>query len=94
MTDPGLPAFPQLGAEERAALTDLARQQSAGLRLRGRIVLACAEGLTNAEVAQRLTVSPATVAKWRGRYLRRGVAGLHDAPRTGAGDQTVVTTWS
>ncbi|MGW5040630.1 GntR family transcriptional regulator [Streptomyces parvulus] len=83
MTDPGLPAFPQLGAEERAALTDLARQQSAGLRLRGRIVLACAEGLTNAEVAQRLTVSPATVAKWRGRYLRRGVAGLHDAPRPG-----------
>ncbi|MFC8063777.1 GntR family transcriptional regulator [Streptomyces sp. NPDC057293] len=83
MTDPGLSAFPQLGAEERAALTDLARQQSAGLRLRGRIVLACAEGLTNTEVARRLTVSPATVAKWRGRYLRRGVAGLHDAPRPG-----------
>ncbi|MFE0418308.1 GntR family transcriptional regulator [Streptomyces tendae] len=83
MTDPRLSAFPQLGAEERAALTDLARQQSAGLRLRGRIVLACAEGLTNAEVARRLTVSPATVAKWRERYLRRGVDGLHDAPRPG-----------
>jgi DNA-binding GntR family transcriptional regulator/transposase len=83
MTDPDLPAFPQLGAEERAALTDLARQQSAGLRLRGRIVLACAEGLTNAEVARRLTVSPATVAKWRERYLRRGVIGLRDAPRPG-----------
>ncbi|MFJ7231615.1 GntR family transcriptional regulator [Streptomyces tendae] len=83
MTDPGLPAFPQLGADERTALTDLARQQSAGLRLRGRIVLACAEGLTNAEVARRLTVSPATVAKWRERYLRQGIAGLRDAPRPG-----------
>ncbi|CAM5232734.1 hypothetical protein STENM327S_07180 [Streptomyces tendae] len=83
MIDPDLPAFPQLAAEERAALTDLARQQPAGLRLRGRIVLACAEGLTNAEVARRLTVSPATVAKWRERYLRRGIAGLHDAPRSG-----------
>ncbi|MDA5140042.1 hypothetical protein PEM37_00910 [Streptomyces sp. AD681] len=42
MTDPGLPAFPQLGAGERPALTNLARQQSA-VRLRVRIVPACAE---------------------------------------------------
>ncbi|CAB55706.1 GntR family transcriptional regulator [Streptomyces sp. SID7813] len=83
MTDPVLPEFPQLSAEDRAALAELARRQQAGLRLRGRIVLACAEGLTNAEVAQRLTVSPTTVAKWRERYLRRGLAGLHDAPRSG-----------
>ncbi|MFJ5842418.1 GntR family transcriptional regulator [Streptomyces shenzhenensis] len=83
MTDPDLPAFPQLSAEDRAALADLARQPQAGLRLRGRIVLACAEGLTNAEVAQRLSCAPTTVAKWRERYLRRGIAGLHDAPRPG-----------
>ncbi|MFG3111448.1 hypothetical protein ACWGJV_16170 [Streptomyces tendae] len=43
MTDPGLPAFPQLGADERTALTNLARQQSAGLRLRGRILPARAD---------------------------------------------------
>ncbi|MCM8550758.1 GntR family transcriptional regulator [Streptomyces sp. STCH 565 A] len=84
MTESDLPAFPQLSAEDRAALTELAQQQPPGtLRLRGRIVLACAEGLTNAEAAQRLRVSPATVAKWRERYLRRGVAGLRDAPRSG-----------
>lgn len=83
MTDPDPPACPQLSAEDRAALADLARQPQAGLRLRGRIVLACAEGLTNAEVAQRLRCAPTTVAKWRERYLRRGVAGLHDAPRPG-----------
>ncbi|MFB6788670.1 GntR family transcriptional regulator [Streptomyces olivaceus] len=84
MTESDLPVFPQLSAEDRAALTELAQQQPPGtLRLRGRIVLACAEGLTNAEAAQRLRVSPATVAKWRERYLRRGVAGLRDAPRSG-----------
>ncbi|MGW8745083.1 GntR family transcriptional regulator [Streptomyces sp. NPDC055794] len=83
MTDPDLPAFPQLSAEDREALADLARRQQAGLRMRGRIVLACAEQLTNTEVAQQLGVAPATVAKWRERYLRRGVAGLHDAPRSG-----------
>ncbi|MFG2162039.1 GntR family transcriptional regulator [Streptomyces olivaceus] len=84
MTESDLPAFPQLSAEDRAALTELAQQQPPGtLRLRGRIVLACAEGLNNAEAAQRLRVSPATVAKWRERYLRRGVAGLRDAPRSG-----------
>lgn len=84
MTESDLPAFPQLSAEDRAALTELAQQQPPGtLRLRGRIVLACAEGLTNTEAAQRLRVSPATVAKWRERYLRRGVAGLRDAPRSG-----------
>lgn len=53
------------------------------MRLRSSIVLALAEGLTNAEVAQRFQVSPATVAKWRDRYVRRGVAGLRDAPRSG-----------
>ncbi|WP_326794189.1 GntR family transcriptional regulator [Streptomyces sp. NBC_01808] len=53
------------------------------MRLRSRIVLACAEGLTNADIAKRLQVSPATVAKWRERYLNGGVAGLSDAPRSG-----------
>ncbi|MGW0937103.1 GntR family transcriptional regulator [Streptomyces sp. NPDC002666] len=76
-------AFPQLSEEDRAALSDYSRRLPAAVRLRSSIVLALAEGLTNAEVAQRFQVSPATVAKWRDRYVRRGVAGLRDAPRSG-----------
>ncbi|MEV0777184.1 GntR family transcriptional regulator [Streptomyces sp. NPDC050428] len=83
MKIPDPSAFPQLSREDRAALSDYSRRPPGALRLRGSIVLACAEGLTNAEVSQRLQVSPATVAKWRGRFLRLGTAGLSDAPRPG-----------
>lgn len=83
MTVPDSPAFVQLSAEDRAALVGSSQQPPGAVRLRSRIVLACAEGLTNAEIAQRLGVSPATVAKWRDRYLSRGIAGLSDAPRSG-----------
>jgi DNA-binding GntR family transcriptional regulator len=82
VTVPELPRFPQLSEQDRATLHDWSTP-SESLRLRGRIILACADGLTNAEIARRLQVSPATVAKWRDRYLTRGVAGLIDAPRSG-----------
>ncbi|GGJ40361.1 GntR family transcriptional regulator [Streptomyces brasiliensis] len=83
MTVPDPPAFPRLSEEDQATLAEYSQQPPGALRLRSRIVLACAEGLTNAEIAQRLQVSPATVAKWRKRYLRQGMAGLSDAPRSG-----------
>ena len=54
-----------------------------GPALRGRIVLACADGVPRNEIAARLGVSPATVAKWRGRFVERGLDGLADAPRPG-----------
>jgi len=54
------------------------------LALRARIVLACAEGHSNAAVAQRLNTTGATVGKWRERFRRSGVDGLTDEPRPGA----------
>ena len=54
------------------------------LALRCRIVLACAEGATNNDVAQRVGVHPATVGKWRGRFVARRLDGLSDDPRPGA----------
>ncbi|GAB2964492.1 GntR family transcriptional regulator [Streptomyces pseudoechinosporeus] len=83
MTVPDLPSFPKLSAEDRAALGEWAREQPESMRLRSKIVLASAEGLGTTEIARRLRVSPATVGKWRERYLSRGVAGLDDAPRPG-----------
>jgi len=75
----------ELSDEERAALERLARRRrsAAGLAQRCRIVLACAEGLTNVAVAERVGVSVPTVRRWRGRYARRGVDGLLDEPRPG-----------
>lgn len=72
-----------LGEEERSALREWAEGSSGGLGLRSRIVLACADGLPRKEIADRLDVSPATVAKWRARFVERGLDGLADAPRPG-----------
>ena len=54
------------------------------LALRCRIVLACAEGMSNSDVAKKMGVSLPTVGKWRSRFLELRLDGLHDEPRPGA----------
>ena len=51
--------------------------------LRARIVLAAAEGVTNAAIARSLGVTEDTARKWRRRFCEDGVDGLRDRPRTG-----------
>jgi transposase-like protein len=53
------------------------------MAVRARIVLACADGVPNAAVARRLGVSRNTVAAARERFLRDGLDGLADRPRSG-----------
>ncbi|WP_246140482.1 helix-turn-helix domain-containing protein [Micromonospora olivasterospora] len=73
-------------AEEREALRGLARRPNTAqaLAVRARIVLACAQGLSNSEVSRRLGVSLPTVGKWRKRFVADRVDGLRDEPRPGA----------
>ena len=51
---------------------------------RARIVLACAEGRGNPDIAAELRLTQATVSKWRNRFARQGLVGLYDEPRSGA----------
>src|SRR6266700_463877 len=71
--------------DERQTLQRWARRGSSSqaLALRCRIVLACAEGLSNVAVGEHLGVHPVTVAKWRRRFATRRLEGLSDEPRPG-----------
>jgi transposase len=85
----------KLTAEENDRLVEYSRRHksSQALALRARIVLACAQGAPNTEVAERLRVTKQTVGKWRTRFMGRRLDGLWDEPRPGAprriGDEVV-----
>lgn len=84
-----------LSKEQRATLESWVRRRNSAqaLALRARIVLACASGQSNTEVAQEMKCSRPTVCKWRARFREQGVEGLLDEPRPGAprqiGDEQV-----
>jgi transposase len=59
-------------------------KSSQALAQRCRIVLGCADGKTNQDVAAELGVWPQTVGKWRRRFVERRLEGLVDEPRPGA----------
>ena len=69
-----------LTEEERDQLTRWSRRAKSAqaLALRSRIVLACAEGADNKTVAARLGCAPATVGKWRARFVADRLHGLVD----------------
>ncbi len=71
--------------EERTTLEQWVRRPKTAQRLalRSRIILACASGLTNTQVAKQLHVTMPTVGKWRSRFLEDRLDGLLDEPRPG-----------
>lgn len=72
--------------EEREVLERYARRgrASRNLSFRARIVLRCASGEPNVDVARALRTTNQTVGKWRKRFIEQRLDGLHDEPRPGA----------
>ncbi|MFE0874444.1 IS630 family transposase [Streptomyces smyrnaeus] len=79
-----------LSDEERSALEGWVRRRSTpqAWALRCRIILACAEGASNKDVAAWLGSTPHAVGRWRARFVEHRIAGLGDMPRSG-GPRTV-----
>jgi transposase len=73
-----------LTAEQQRELTRLSRSKRTSVRLaqRARIVLLAAQGLQNKDIAEQLGIGRVQVARWRERYLERGLQGIErDLPR-------------
>jgi len=69
----------------RKLLTVLGRSHSAPHRqvVRARIILAAADGASNAVIARGLSITVDTVRTWRDRFIAGGIAGLADRRRPG-----------
>jgi transposase len=79
-----------LTEDERQTLERWARRRtsSQALAQRCRIVLGCAAGKPNKQVAAEVGVWPQTVGVWRRRFVERRLEGLVDEPRPG-GPRTI-----
>jgi transposase len=72
-----------LSVDEHAELARRAGGPERRAAERARIILACAEGMSNAGAAQAAGVAVKTVSKWRRKFAAGRVAGLEDAAAIG-----------
>lgn len=74
-----------LSESRRTELEGLARTRTgaAGVCIRARMMLLCAAGRSNRQIAIKFDVKPHTVGMWRKRFEEEGCAGLRDEKRSG-----------
>ncbi|MFQ6331918.1 IS630 family transposase [Nocardia sp. CWNU-33] len=77
---------------ERVELARMAESPDRREAQRARIVLACAEGMSNAGAARLAGVSVGSAARWRGQFAAEGLEGLGDRDRGGRPVAEIVLT--
>ena len=79
----------ELTPAERAELEAMSRSRTiaAGLAQRARVILGIANGEPYPVLGGRLELSATTLTRWRKRFERQRIAGLHDGARSGRGDR-------
>ncbi len=75
-----------LTAEEQQVIQTLVRSQTAPYRLveRAKIIEQAAQGRSIPQLAESMHLNEKTIRKWFKRFGEQGLAGLEDAPRSGA----------
>jgi transposase len=75
-----------LSEEEERVIKKLAHSRTASARLvqRAQIIKLATQGCTIPQIMQQLHLSEPMVRKWWKRFEQQGLAGLEDAPRSGA----------
>lgn len=83
-----------LTEQERSALEVMIRSAKTehGIVERARIVLLAAEGRSTRSIAAELGTWPGRVSRWRTRFARERLDGLHDLPRPGPAPRYTVDT--
>jgi transposase len=81
-----------LSDDERAELVRRAGLPGRRRADRARIILVCADGMSNAGAAQALGVAVKSVSKWRRKFAEEGLAGLDDAAPIGRPKAELVLT--
>jgi transposase len=81
-----------LSEDERAELVRRAGLPGRWRADRARIILACAQGMSNAGAAQALGVAVKSVSKWRRQFAVQRLAGLEDAAPVGRQKAELVLT--
>ncbi len=89
----------ELTETQRQQLERMAKAGTSEKRMvfRARLILECATGADNVQVAKTLGTSLQTVTFWRGRFLREGMGGLAElalAKYVGVSKATVQRVWS
>lgn len=75
----------ELSEKEREIIQQTARSRTVAVRQveRAQIIQTSSEGLSVAEIANRLQLKEAKVRQWIKRFNQGGLAGLEDEPRSG-----------
>jgi transposase len=75
----------ELSEDERSQLEAMRRRSKGEARYsqRAEIILRASRGQSNVRIARDLATRPARISKWRVRFEREGLAGLHDDYRAG-----------
>jgi transposase len=75
-----------LTAEEQGVIQTLVRSRTAPYRLveRAKIIEQAGQGRSIPQIAESMRLNEKTIRKWFKRFAEQGLAGLEDAPRSGA----------